>query len=376
MSEKSSKSLVHVLKGIDQNMPRVVIPWLLRHPRYLLAAPRLLHAFNRSEQLRRENLESTGLVVPPFLILSVTHKCNLQCAGCYARMVGTLDARSRDEQMGIEGWRSVLAEAQELGAWGIIVAGGEPFMLEGLLDLCKEFPRLFFVIFSNGTAIRDVHYDRLKRLSNVAVVVSIEGDASMTDNRRGEGVHERVRESLRRLNDARIMTGVSVTITTGNYAYWMDPEHVDGLIKGGIRLAFFIELIQSGPEHPLMLSEQQRSGFREKILDYRRTKSLLLVHSPGDEEMMGGCMSAGRGFVHVTPSGDLTPCPVSDLATHNLKRSSLREGLQSDLFKRIRETEHLLEVEGTPCALFAHPEEVDLLAKEVGAYRTTRAVIR
>jgi MoaA/NifB/PqqE/SkfB family radical SAM enzyme len=121
-----------------------------------------------------------------------------------------------------------------------------------------------------------------------------------------------------------------------------------------------------------MLSEGQRAGFRERILEYRRTRSLILVHSPGDEALVGGCMSAGKGFVHVTPGGDLTPCPVSDVATHNLMRSSLREGLRSDLFKRIRETEHLLDVEGSPCALFAHPEAVDRLAKEVGAYRTTR----
>ncbi|MDD1777757.1 MAG: hypothetical protein LUQ65_06260, partial [Candidatus Helarchaeota archaeon] len=96
----------------------------------------------------------------------------------------------------------------------------------------------------------------------------------------------------------------------------------------------------------------------------------LLIHSPGDEELMGGCVSAGRGFAHITPSGDLTPCPVSNIATHNLTRSSLRQGLLSPLFKAIREQEHLLETEGTPCALFAHPEEVAALAKEVCAYRT------
>ncbi len=373
MNEKRRKSLVHVLKGIDQNMPRVVVPWLMHHPRYLLAAPRLLRSFNRSERLQREHLASTGLVVPPFLILSVTHKCNLHCAGCYARMVGTLDARSGHGQMSLDHWRSVLAEAQELGVFGIIVAGGEPFMLDGLLHLCKEFSQLFFVIFSNGTTIKEADYGEMKHLANVAVVLSIEGDASMTDSRRGSGVHDRVRGTLQRLNKMGVLTGISVTITTDNHAYWMAPENVDGLVKDGIRLAFFMEFIPPAPGNPLMLSEGQRAGFRERILEYRRTRHLILVHSPGDEELMGGCISAGRGFAHVTPSGDLTPCPVSDIATHNLKRSSLREGLNSDLFKRIRESEHLLEVEGAPCALFAHPEEVDLLAKEVGAYRTTRA---
>ncbi len=72
----------------------------------------------------------------------------------------------------------------------------------------------------------------------------------------------------------------------------------------------------------------------------------------------------------MTPGGDLTPCPVSNIATHNLSGKTLREGLASDLFVAIRENEYLLETEGTPCALFAHPKEVSELAESVGAYRT------
>jgi len=44
--------------------------------------------------------------------------------------------------------------------------------------------------------------------------------------------------------------------------------------------------------------------------------------------------------------------------------------LASSLFKEICKNEHLLETEGMPCALFAHPEEVSALAKLVGAYKT------
>ncbi|MBT8171633.1 radical SAM protein, partial [Candidatus Bathyarchaeota archaeon] len=96
----------------------------------------------------------------------------------------------------------------------------------------------------------------------------------------------------------------------------------------------------------------------------------FIIHSPGDEELFGGCVSAGRGFAHVTPTGDLTACPVSNIATHNLTTTTLRDGFASPLFTKIRENEKLLENEGTPCSLFAHPKEVAQLAKEVSAYRT------
>ena len=37
---------------------------------------------------------------------------------------------------------------------------------------------------------------------------------------------------------------------------------------------------------------------------------------------------------------------------------------------KIREEEHFLETEGFPCALFAHPEELNKIARQVGSYKT------
>ena len=173
----------------------------------------------------------------------------------------------------------------------------------------------------------------------------------------------------------------------------MKPERIDSLIAQGIRAAVFIEYIPvmtslktdlnqntdnkndgngwiRQNDQALMLTEEERAKFRAQILRYRETKTIYIIHSPGDEEYFGGCVSAGRGFAHVTPSGDLTPCPVSNVATHNLTTKTLREGFASPLFRKIRESEHLLENEGTPCSLFAHPKEVEELARSVKAYRT------
>ena len=161
----------------------------------------------------------------------------------------------------------------------------------------------------------------------------------------------------------------------------MEPENINKLISSNIKIGIFIEYIPTTPipdiidkksDHSLILTPDERKIFREKMLFYRETKQIYIVHSPGDEEFFGGCVSAGRGFAHITPNGDLTPCPISNIATHNLTKSSLRESLASPLFKKIRENEHLLETEGLPCALFAHPKEVDELAKSVGAYRTNK----
>lgn len=52
----------------------------------------------------------------------------------------------------------------------------------------------------------------------------------------------------------------------------------------------------------------------------------------------------------------------------NLKENCF---LLNQLFKIIRENEHLLETNGSPCALFSHTKEVNAIVKKVKAYRTS-----
>jgi len=176
------------------------------------------------------------------------------------------------------------------------------------------------------------------------------------------------------LRDAGVLTGIAVTVGSANIAYWSEPTNIDGLIAHSGPLAMFIEQIPTGGcENGSVLTAEQRIHFRETVVQYRdrATGGAYIIHSPGDEETLGGCVSAGRGFAHVNPSGDVTACPVSALATHNLRTSNLREALASSLFSMIRDNAHLLETEGHPCGLSAHAEELERMTKGLGAYRTS-----
>lgn len=358
----------------DPNIARIFLPWGLRHPKYIRSFLRLRKSYLISEKIRKNKLEE-GIKVPPFLILSVTAKCNLRCNGCYATAAGNITDKNTQSKkiLDIKQWTAIIKEATKIGVFGFVVAGGEPFLYPCLIQLFKEFRNSFFVVLTNGTLIKDRDFKTLKKLGNISIIVSIEGNNKLTDTRRGKGVYDKAMDTLKKLNKYGVINGTSVTITRANYEYWMDDKNIDDLIAWGIRVGIFIEHIPTTSEkhdYDLMLTSKERKKFREKILNYREKKSIYIVHSPGDEEYFGGCVSAGRGFAHITPSGDLTPCPISNIATHNLTKSTLLEGFASPLFKKIRENEHLLETEGMPCALFAHPKEVNELAQSVGAYKT------
>ncbi|MFX1429537.1 MAG: radical SAM/SPASM domain-containing protein [Promethearchaeota archaeon] len=369
MDEKNSRYVNHTLKRVDLSMAKIFMPWIWKHPKSMYAMMRLAKAYRKSRKVRGEALFE-GFKVPPFLILSITSNCNLKCAGCYAAATGTLCNQTTRKTLDLEQWTKIISEARELGVFAFIIAGGEPFLMPNLLKICEEFKDRLFLIFTNGTILKDQDIDKLKQLRNTVIMVSIEGNQDLTDKRRGLGVYEKAINTIKELDSEGVITGISVTINRKNVKFWMDSINIDDLISKGIRLTFFLEYIPVDNDTELMLTYEESKKFREIVLNYRETKEIFLIHSPGDEEYMGGCVSAGRGFAHVTPLGDLTPCPVSNIATHNLTKSSLREGLNSQLFKIIRESEHLLETNGSPCALFSHPEEINSLVKKVKGYRT------
>lgn len=385
LNKENIKMLKDVLGQINPNIRKKLISWVLQHPRYLKSFFPLYQAYSNARKIREKELEN-GLQVPSTLIISITPHCNLDCEGCYSSTAGNIQHCKGTETktpartlLNREQWRKVIKEAAELGIFVYIIAGGEPFLFPGLIELCGEFKDRTFVIFTNGTALTQADYHLLKHSNNLAIIISIEGSPEFTDKRRGTGVYEKAIKTVKNLDRIGVPTGISATITRMNFKYWMNPENIDNLIKQNIRILFLIEYIPQTPlpqtktessDHSLLLKPGERREFKTQILKFRSTKPIFIIHSPGDEEYFGGCISAGRGFAHVTPAGDLTPCPVSNIATHNLNNSTLREGLASPLFKEICKNEHLLETEGMPCALFAHPEEVSALAKLVGAYKT------
>jgi len=369
---KNNEYLKNIFDSVNPRMGKIFMPFLLKNPRYLMNSLKLAKSFEKSEKLR-EDYAQKGIMVPPIMIFSITHMCNLTCGGCFASALGSLDYK-KDRHLSMEEWEEIINQSIDLGVFTFLIAGGEPFLFENLLEIVKKYDEQLFVIFSNGTSIEDEYYKKLKSLSNVVVIISVEGDKEMTDTRRGNGVFDKAIESLKVLEKQGTLNGISVTVSKENLDFWSEENNIDYFIDKGIKILFLTEYIPTceSNDKSALISEIERYDFRQIVLKYKAEKNILIIHSPGDEEIFGGCVSAGRGFAHINSLGDLTPCPVSDIATHNLKKNTLLEGLQSVLFTEIRENGELLEKSEGPCALFENKEQVEKLRLKVGAYKTNK----
>jgi MoaA/NifB/PqqE/SkfB family radical SAM enzyme len=308
----------------------------------------------------RHKWQRQGIPVPPLMIFSVTHQCNLHCQGCYAQA----QHRNRSRELGAARFREILSEAGELGIGITLLAGGEPLTRPEFLEIAAVFPEMIFAIFTNGLLFDEGIIRQFKTNKNLVPVISIEGDAATTDGRRGVGTYQQIRRTLQCLQANRIFYGVSLTATRNNCRTITDTAFVTDLLGQGCKLFFYVEYVPVKENTTAwVLGEAQRTELLQATRTLRSKYPALFIAFPGDEEQFGGCLAAGRGFIHISPDGSLEPCPFSPFSDTNLERTSLKEALQSELLATIRNNHGLLQETAGGCALWEHREWVEGLAQ-------------
>ncbi len=314
-------------------------------------------AFRKGARVR-ERYEKAGTHIPPFLIASVASRCNLHCAGCYARATGGCGEAKDD--LSADDWRGVFRQAEEIGVSFVLLAGGEPLLRRDIIEAAAEFPRLVFPIFTNGTLIDETYIDFFDGHRNLVPVLSLEGDDARTDARRGNGVARQVRAAAEGLGARGILYGASITVTRENMCDVTAPAFARALREKGCGVAFYVEYVpaEADTEH-LVLTKEDLAKLSARVEALREIGGMIVVSFPGDEEAMGGCLAAGRGFFHINSTGGAEPCPFSPFSHMNLRAHTLLDVIRSDFFAVVREIgAEEAQAHTGGCALFNRQSEV------------------
>ncbi len=307
----------------------------------------------------RAKWESQGIHVPPILVISVTSRCNLNCEGCYHH---ALRIQSEAEMSDDRIWQLV-CEAKELGISFIVLAGGEPLMRPNILDLSREAPEIMFMMFTNGLLINDEVLKRIADSRNIVPLLSLEGYQIDTDGRRGSGVYNVLLKAIAKLKEKQVFWGTSLTMTRTNFDEVTDEEFIKQLVDSGCKFFMLVEYTPVTAEtEDWVLTEDQKSKVVDIRNSFRKKYPALFIALPWDEDEIGGCLSAGRGFVHISAEGNVEPCPFIPYSDTNLRNMPLKDALQSRMLRVIRENHgELKEIKG--CALWEKREWVQSLAK-------------
>ncbi|UYO62653.1 4Fe-4S cluster-binding domain-containing protein [Acetobacterium wieringae] len=311
---------------------------------------------------RRKKQEKEGLHVPPFLIASIASQCNLHCAGCYARAGGSCGTSSGKRDMDAGQWGHIFDQAARLGVAFILLAGGEPFLRRDILDLAGAYPNVIFPIFTNGTMLNQETIEFLDSHRNLIPILSIEGNAKETDDRRGAGTHAQIEMAMGALKKRNILFGAAITVTRQNLPLVTSNDFLEVLEDKGCGVTLYVEYVpaEEGTED-LVLMQTQIKQLQALCLELRKSfRRMVILSFPGDEEEMGGCLASGRGFFHINPTGDAEPCPFSPHAKQNLASDSVEAVLRSQYFADLRELAERVGHHGG-CTLFEEKEQVEKL---------------
>lgn len=317
----------------------------------------------KEAEKKREQLESEGHHIPPFLLGSITDACNLRCKGCYAHRAD--DCRSQQEGPGQEllpvaKWNDIFRQSEDMGVNFFILAGGEPFMRPGVIEMAAKHKKILFPVITNGLLINSTRIKFLKSNRNIIPVLSVEGDAGTTDARRGEGIYALLEKSMEDLHKAGILFGASITVTKENMEEVLSDKFVDGLESRGCRGVIYIEYVPADADTDELTPDDDDREIIMKRIDALRTEreNMIFIAFPGDEQAAGGCLAAGRGFFHINPYGGAEPCPFSPYSDMNIRDVTLLEALDSPLFRALTSSELLAKPHKGGCTLFQYEDEV------------------
>lgn len=344
-----------------------MVEYLIKNKRYLLKRPSYIKTFaqisgqiKKQTDVRDEYARKEDLIIPPVLILSVTNDCNLSCKGCYA----CSQNRDRSREMSIDDIERVVDEAVALGVSVILIAGGEPLMKKGILNLPQKYKDILFVMFTNGLLLNGSIVKQLRSIRNLIPIISIEGNEETTDERRGKGMFSSIMKVMENLDRQKILFGASITVTSKNYDEVVQSGYFNEMELRGCRAVFLIEYVPSENDFDLCLTNIQKQDLIDQEELLSKKYHMLFVPLPGNEDKYGGCLASGRGFLHISSTGSLEACPFAPYSDTNVKDMPLKEALKSKLLKEIRDNHHMLKESRGGCALQENKQWIEALMQK------------
>lgn len=318
----------------------------------------------------RANREKYKCNIPWLILLDPTSACNLKCKGCWAAEYGNKNNLSLEEM------EDIVKQGKELGVHLYMFTGGEPLVRKNdIIKLCEQNKDCAFLAYTNATLVDQAFCDEMKRVKNLALAISIEGDAESTNARRGENVYERAIKAMELLKENKLLFGMSVCYTRANLDKVTSDEFIDNMIERGVRFGFYFNYMPVGSDADVDLipTPDQREfmyAWMKKCRNAKTGKPIFTFDFQDDAEYVGGCIAGGRNYFHINSNGDMEPCVFIHYSDSNIREKTILEALQSPLFMAYYHNQPFNDNHLRPCPMLENPEYLRKMIDITGAKST------
>lgn len=256
-----------------------------------------------------------GRWFPPFVFISVTNACQYRCRGCWVSVDQPV------QKMSVALLDHIIRSCRAQGNVIFGLLGGEPLLHEGLDTVLSRHRGAYFQVFTNGAQLDGEVARRWSAFGNVTPLISIEGDQQVSDQRRGAvSVWDRAHRAVDHCVQAGLLTGVATSVCQTNYDLVVNAAWLDRLIDRGVHYMWYYIYRPVGP-HPdpeLGLTVAQCDALRRFIVQMRSVKPIIIIDANWDASGRPTCPAVEGVSCHVSPWGDIEPCPPVQLSGHRL----------------------------------------------------------
>ena len=310
--------------------------------------------------------EELGYSVPFTILIDPTSRCNLNCEGCWAGKY------EKHNSLSFEDVDRLITEGKELGMYFIVMSGGEPFLWPHLFELCEKHNDVAFMIYTNGTLIDKEVARKMRKVKNMSPAISLEGKKENTDSRRGEGTYDKIMKAMDNLREEGVPFGFSLTVTRQNCEEVFSDDFMDTMIDKGVLYGWSFHYIPIGssPDFSKMITPEQRRELVDRVNQIRTQKPIQVADFWNDGHITGGCIAGGRRYFHITASGHVEPCAFVHFYRDNIEGKSLKQILQTPIFKAYQKRQPFSENLYRPCPLIDNPAALHEIVEEAEAVPT------
>jgi MoaA/NifB/PqqE/SkfB family radical SAM enzyme len=243
-----------------------------------------------------------------------------------------------------------------------------------LLELFARHPDCYFQVFTNGQLITGEVARELRRLGNATPLISLEGTEKVSDERRGRSnVFGKTLAGLENCRRHKLLIGVATSVCQSNINDLVTEQWLRRLIAMGVHYVWFhtYRVIGPNPSPELALRPEQVVAVRRFIVTMRKRLPIAIVDAYWDDRGEALCPMATGVSHHISPYGDVEPCPIIQFARESVRdRESLFETMTQSAFLRdFRET---AAATTRGCIVLERPDLVRELVLKHGARDTTQ----
>lgn len=247
-------------------------------------------------------------------------ECNSRCMMCYASKL----KRDNEEYLTVEEYRNIWEQASRLGAFSVILSGGEPTLRRDLFDIISVMDpaNTIFALVTNALNLNKNFLAELKRAGVRTIHFSLDGiDAETNDYIRGAPGHfQKVIESIAEAKKI----GITVCISTVIRHNGLDKmkEMVRFARENRIGVVFSLACVSGNwaDEKDVLLARDEWNDVQSYMKANPHIRSDWTINFSMRQECPGG-----REKIAVSCYGDVTGCGMNYVSFGNVRREPLEK---------------------------------------------------